>query len=278
MKLEIYNEIIEKLKGVNGRDELVEISTHFPGVTVDTLGSIYSQEIQKKMRRTHHYHYSANRTAMYYEQFLKAREKQESHILIRMAKEFDFSPSQLARIILEKHLIVTEEITHVPKCRISQLIKEPFLIDDDVLSSEVLECNAVDDCYGPFADCIKHAIGYEHEFYLKKKLDSLGLPYIGEEIMREKGYDKTPDIKLEIPIAVDGFIVNWIESKASFGDEFSHDIYLREQYWSYWNRFGAGMVIYWFGFIDELDVNKEKGIILRDEFPPEFVNFDPSQC
>lgn len=96
--------------------------------------------------------------------------------------------------------------------------------------------------------------------------------------MREKGYDKTPDIKLEIPIAVDGFVVNWIESKASFGDEFSHDIYLREQYWSYWNRFGAGMVIYWFGFIDELDVNKEKGIILRDEFPSEFVNFDPSQC
>ena len=32
-------------------------------------------------------------------------------------------------------------------------------------------------------------------------------------------------------------------------------------------RFGPGMVIYWFGFIDELDVNQEKGIILRDCFP-----------
>lgn len=278
MKLEVYNQILPKLKGVNGRDELVEISHGFPGVSVDTLGSIYSQEVQKKMRRNHHYHYSASRVAMYYERFLEAREREESHILIRLAREADFSPSQLARLILEKHLMVTEDTTHVPKPRLSQLVKEPYLIEDDVLSNEVLECSAVDDCYGPFADCIKHAIGYEHEFYLKKKLDSLGLPYIGEEIMRETGYDKTPDIKLEIPIAVDGFVVNWIESKALFGDEFNHDIYLREQYWSYWNRFGAGMVIYWFGFIEELDTNKEKGIILRDDFPQDFISFDPSKC
>lgn len=41
-------------------------------------------------------------------------------------------------------------------------------------------------------------------------------------------------------------------------------------------RFGPGMVIYWFGFIDELNINQEKGIILRDHFPEEIVKMDPS--
>lgn len=41
-------------------------------------------------------------------------------------------------------------------------------------------------------------------------------------------------------------------------------------------RFGPGMVIYWFGFIDELDVNQEKGIILRDCFPLNIVKMDPT--
>jgi len=36
-------------------------------------------------------------------------------------------------------------------------------------------------------------------------------------------------------------------------------------------RFGCGLVIYWFGFIDELDVNCDKGIMLLDQFPQNIV-------
>ncbi|KAK3537164.1 hypothetical protein QTP70_002605 [Hemibagrus guttatus] len=84
--------------------------------------------------------------------------------------------------------------------------------------------------------CITSAIGQEHEEILREKLRERNLSFVDENQLRAKGYDKTPDIILEVPIAVEGHIVHWIESKASFGDEQSHRTYLNEQFWSYWNR------------------------------------------
>lgn len=44
------------------------------------------------------------------------------------------------------------------------------------------------------------SVGHEYEFFLKKKLESLNISYQDETILRNSGYDKTPDIKLDIPI------------------------------------------------------------------------------
>ena len=89
------------------------------------------------------------------------------------------------------------------------------------------------------------------------------------------GYDKTPDFKLVIPFAYQGHVINWIESKALFGDEERHKDHLKGQLWSYWNRYGPGMVIYWFGFIDDLDNNRDKGIVVCDHFPEDIELADP---
>lgn len=48
-------------------------------------------------------------------------------------------------------------------------------------------------------------------------------------------------------LAVDGQVINWIESKASFGDEERHKEYLRDQYWSYCNRYN--MISFWVYFL-----------------------------
>ena len=109
--------------------------------------------------------------------------------------------------------------------------------------------------------------GYEYEKKAKKELEKLGLSYHDEYELRSKGFDKTPDIKLDIPFAYKGLVINWIESKALFGDEQNHKKYLKDQLLTYYNRFGPGLVIYWFGFIEELDINREQGILICDHFP-----------
>lgn len=94
--------------------------------------------------------------------------------------------------------------------------------------------------------------------------------------MRSRGYDKTPDFKLEVPIAVNGFVINWIESKARFGNTEIHQKYIKEQFLSYWNRFGPGLVIYWFGFLDTLNEPSEKRFIIMDHFPEDVTYMDPT--
>lgn len=36
-------------------------------------------------------------------------------------------------------------------------------------------------------------------------------------------------------------------------------------------RFGPGLVIYWYGFIGELDCQRDRGILLKDCFPADIV-------
>ena len=69
-----------------------------------------------------------------------------------------------------------------------------------------------DECYGPLADAIKHSVGEEHEQKLKDELTRLNIPFVDENVLRSQGYDKTPDVKLEVPVAVNGHVVNWIGS------------------------------------------------------------------
>ncbi len=74
-------------------------------------------------------------------------------------------------------------------------------------------------------------------------------------------------------------VVNWIESKALFGDEELHARYLVEQLHPYWNRYGPGMVIYWHGFVEEIAEKKRfGGVLVREAFPnkEEIILFEPN--
>ncbi|KAM9465830.1 CDAN1-interacting nuclease 1 isoform 2-T2 [Clarias gariepinus] len=227
------------------REYMKMLKDRFPNHSQSTLLSIFSLEYQKRMKRSLVKHHAADVIEVYYQRYRSEASKHPSDpVLLELANEVDLSPSLLARLLLERFLEEHQGSVSFPKL------------------------------------CIISAIGQEHEEILREKLRGINLSFLDENQLRAKGYDKTPDIILEVPIAVEGHIVHWIESKASFGDEHSHRTYLNEQFWSYWNRFGPGLVIYWYGFIAELDCQRDRGILLKDCFPSDIVTLchTPDQC
>lgn len=110
---------------------------------------------------------------------------------------------------------------------------------------------------------------------MQEHLTKCEIPFYDENHLRSRGYDKTPDFKLEIPVAVNGFIINWIESKAQFGSFEVHRKYKKEQFLSYWNRFGPGLVIYWFGFLDNIIEPDETRYMVMDHYPENITYMNP---
>lgn len=88
-----------------------------------------------------------------------------------------------------------------------------------------------------------------------------------------EGFAKTPDVLLTIPIGYappmsEGssnrrlYVVNWIDSKAMFGAPAVYHNEHRQQLLAYVNRLGAGAVIYWFGFANELQESDNEIVLL----------------
>ena len=90
------------------------------------------------------------------------------------------------------------------------------------------------------------------------------------------GFDKTPDLLLAVQCLYKNTLISWIESKASFGDCENHSKYLKDQLTCYQNRFGCGIIIYWFGFEQEILATKQSNLIVLDGFPAieELTTFD----
>ncbi|XP_048516092.1 CDAN1-interacting nuclease 1 isoform X2 [Athalia rosae] len=210
----------------------------------------------------------------YYQEYMDAlRCGEPTGILIRMSVKTGLLPALLARIILENHC----EDKNIKSCRteVTKLLKDTTLIEDKDLAYEIYLCIIQDDRYGPISDAEKHSVGQEYEVKLQRCIRERNIAFHDEGHLRLRGYDKTPDIKLEVPIAVNGFVINWIESKALFGNSQVHNQYMKEQFLSYWNRFGPGLVIYWFGYLDVLNQDNERKFIIMDHFPEVITYMNP---
>ena len=114
-----------------------------------------------------------------------------SGVILRIAKEKRFSPTQIGKIILEEHLKENAKQDQViTKQDISKLLKNTAFIQDQKLSTEIWLANLKDNNYGVTSEWIKSSIGYEYERKAKKSLEKLGLTYQDEHDLRYKFFRK----------------------------------------------------------------------------------------
>ncbi|XP_044731283.1 CDAN1-interacting nuclease 1 [Chrysoperla carnea] len=276
MKLDEFNKIEKLIVEHTGLSrECFKILTQtFPHIKYETLQSIISyyartKTVKSKLLRLR------KRIIDEYHQNIKANEP--PGIILRLSVKYDFVPTILARLLIEDYLNENDLVKNqqVMKTKTNKLLKDSTLINNADLAYEVYLCVLNDDYFGPISDAAKHCIGLEYEQRLVRIARENKLIFQDEEFLRKDGYDKTPDIKLDVPIAVNGTVISWIESKALFGHPKLHEGYEKDQYISYWNRFGTGLIIYWFGYLETIVNPLEKRFIISDRFPDNITHMDP---
>ncbi|XP_063991580.1 CDAN1-interacting nuclease 1 [Diachasmimorpha longicaudata] len=275
MKVQLYEEIVSEFKKFKGlsRDCAYMLIHKYPDVPATAIHGIISSEIRLKMMSARGR--LSSRNVSYLDKYMTETNRPgvPTGIIVRMSAALNVCPSFLARMILEEYV----ETAGPPYTRadISKYMKDTTHIDNPRLAHEIYLCILYDDRNGMISDSFCSAVGFEYEVKLENYLQERNIPYLTEENLKVQGYDKTPDIKLEVPIAVNGFVINWIESKARFGTPSIHRSHLNKQYFSYWNRFGPGLVIYWFGFVEELIESIEDKFIILDRFPEDITYMNP---
>uniref|UniRef100_A0A182SAB3 CDAN1-interacting nuclease 1 n=1 Tax=Anopheles maculatus TaxID=74869 RepID=A0A182SAB3_9DIPT len=275
----------------------LELEAKFPEYSPDTLGSIVAKEVIQRVK-SNHYNLTAKAGSMV-EQFKTiAKQTSTAHdILQKMAIEWRVPSTVLykrnAHDILQKmaiewrvpstvlcRIFLTKFYPDALKLEINEMLRMPDLISDSLLALNVSYCLYSEIMDGPITDLVRRFIGVEYEVRLKKMAREAGMVFYDEGDLRRTGYDKTPDLKMAVPFMYRGQVINWIESKASFGDMDSHKRYVKDQLSSYGNRFGPGIVIYWFGYVESIAECPENGnyVIVTDGFPGkdemEFLTFN----
>jgi hypothetical protein len=201
-----------------------------------TLATILNQKVVKQTRFKYRRIYSREQ-----ELFLKWK---QGRSILDLAEYTGFPPTLMASLIMKN--------CELTRKNINWLFKNVDSIENRRLRKEVKRALEVDHFFSPHAHEMQCKKGQMGETIIKKWLDDQEIAYCTEEQIRAQGDGKTPDFALEDPICIDELKVNWIESKALFGDDFEHEHYMKKQFREYVDLFGEGMVIYWYGFLDDL--------------------------
>ncbi|MDR0768134.1 MAG: C15orf41 family protein [Methanosarcinales archaeon] len=238
MDSKLYHYFHESL---HSHDDVLKLSQKY-NVCRGTLSSILNQKVVEDVKKSHYL-------------FKRKEEKivsewRNGHSFLALSQKYNYPATLVSALVLEN-------LGHTKK-EIRFFCKNPKNIENGRIQKELSESLNADYFFSPRAHQLQEEKGKIGEniisFWLKKK----SCDYTCEEEMRAEGRaGKTPDFLLRKTIKISGREVCWIESKALFGELKEHRHYEKKQFKEYADRFGEGLVVYWFGY--ETDILKEKG-------------------
>ncbi len=173
--------------------------------------------------------------------------------ILDMAREWRFPPVLMGQMVLQE--------LRIPRKKVWGTFLNPATAPDERLRTEVLQLLEADPIYSPSGMERQRERGRKGEKRLEDWLQRHGIGYRTEKDLRGK-YAKTPDALLDEPIVFLGRKLQWIESKANFGDDVELRKNLKRQLAPYTELFGEGAVVYWFGFVEGAE--SPPGIFLWD--------------
>ena len=258
MKLKEYRELYDHLATPEDIDFLAE---NF-GYDKELLLVVYTQRIVRDTtKRFYRVKDQAKKMAWSW---------QHGKSFVHVAREFDFPPILAALMILEQR--------KVNRKMFWKMLSDLNRVSDLRLRKELAEASRTDIVYSQEGTARQYARGHWGEKKLQTWLNARGLEYRTEKDLRAE-YDKTPDVLLHKPIEVDSAKKYWIESKATFGDPVEIKRHIKKQLEPYTELFGDGMVVYWFGFVDDVELPMPGGVSVVDanffESPPVPYDYVP---
>jgi len=173
--------------------------------------------------------------------------------ILDFAREWKFPPVLMGQILLQE--------LKIPRKKVWGTFLHPETAPDDRIRREVTALLDADLIYSPHGMELQRERGRKGEARLYDWLEKHGIGYRTEKDLRGK-YAKTPDALLDRPIIFFGQKLQWIESKANFGDDVELRKNLKRQLAPYTEMFGEGAVVYWYGFVDGAE--SPPGILLWD--------------
>jgi|GEM_PF-150513 len=162
--------------------------------------------------------------------------------LFELAKRYEFPP------VLMAYLVLMEK--GVGRKQFWKYVRNPSCIQNKRVHRDIQEVVEKDYIYSPAGTDLQVKRGKDGEATMAIILDQYKIQYLVEKELRGVS-TKTPDFLLHKPLIVDGMVINWIESKANFGDLVEVRRNYTKQLSAYVKLFGPGMVVYWFGYVDD---------------------------
>lgn len=237
-----YNEIYSQLEG----STIKSISLDF-GVNGDVLTCILNQKLVRTNKAL--YHKVSNRAEDLLERWISGES------IVSLSDEIGFSPVLMSLILLKRH--------GISRRKVRQMLKNLEEVEDARLKNELSEVLKNDNLFTQHAHSLQVKRARMCEEEIGKWLKDRGIQFLDEEEIKKHTSTKTPDFLLKGSLKINSTKVTWIESKGLFGDAEEHRRFLDKQFLEYVKIYGAGVVVYWYGYVDSI-VEENSEILIMD--------------